>query len=59
MSQTLNAPVYFAHPYSSWVRGLNENTNELIRQYFPKGSSFDDITDEEVENVMHRLNHRP
>lgn len=59
ISQALNAPVYFANPYCSWERGLNENTNGLIRQYFPKGSSFEDITDEEVEKVMHRLNHRP
>ena len=49
ISQTLNVLVYFANPYTSWVHGLNENTNELIRQYFPKGSSFDDITDEEVK----------
>lgn len=59
MSKELNAQVYFAHPYSSWERGLNENTNGLIRQYFPKGSSFEAITDEQVEAVMHRLNHRP
>lgn len=59
MSQELRADVYFAHPYSSWERGLNENTNGLIRQYFPKGSRFEDITDEQVETVMHRLNHRP
>lgn len=51
--------MYFAHPYSSWERGLNENTNGLIRQYFSKGSSFENITDEEVENVIHKLNHRP
>jgi len=59
MSKELNAQVYFAHPYSSWERGLNENTNGLIRQYFPKGSSFETITDEQVDAVMHRLNHRP
>ncbi|OTE95808.1 transposase [Crenothrix sp. D3] len=59
MSKELDAQVYFAHPYSSWERGLNENTNGLIRQYFPKGSSFEAITDEQVEAVMHRLNHRP
>jgi IS30 family transposase len=59
MSKELDAQVYFAHPYSSWERGLNENTNGLIRQYFPKGSSFEDITDEQVEAVMHHLNHRP
>jgi len=55
----LNADVYFAHPYSSWERGLNENTNGLIRQYFPKGSSFENITDKEIEEVMEKLNHRP
>ena len=55
----LNADVYFAHPYSSWERGLNENTNGLIRQYFTKGSSFENITDGDVEAVMHKLNHRP
>ena len=43
----------------SWERGLNENTNRLIRQYFTKGSSFQNITDEDVEAVMDKLNHRP
>jgi len=52
-------PAFFAHPYSSWERGLNENTNGLIRQYFTKGSSFENITDDAVEAVMHKLNHRP
>jgi transposase, IS30 family len=55
----LSADVYFAHPYSSWERGLNENTNGLIRQYFAKGSSFEKITDEDVVAVMEKLNHRP
>ena len=55
----LDADVYFAHPYSSWERGLNENTNGLIRQYFIKGSSFEHITDKDVEEVMEKLNHRP
>ena len=59
ITQALGAQVYFAHPYASWQRGLNENTNGLIRQYFPKGSSFEAITDEQVEAVMYRLNHRP
>lgn len=55
----LAVAVYFAHPYRSWERGLNENTNGLIRQYFTKGSSFETITDGQVEEVMNRLNHRP
>jgi IS30 family transposase len=59
ISQQLDLKIYFAHPYSSWERGVNENTNGLIRQYFPKGSSFENITDADVEKVMERLNHRP
>lgn len=59
VAKALDAEVYFAHPYCSWERGLNENTNGLIRQYFPKGSSFEELTDEQVELVMHRLNNRP
>ena len=59
MKEALKADVYFAHPYCSWERGLNENTNGLIRQYFPKGSSFENITDKDVEAVMNKLNHRP
>ncbi len=59
IKERLNADVYFAHPYHSWERGLNENTNGLIRQYFTKGSSFESITDDEVEGVMNKLNHRP
>ena len=58
-STLIDTQVYFAHPYSSWERGLNENTNGLIRQYFPKGSCFNDITDNQVKTVMHRLNNRP
>ena len=55
----LDTKVFFAHPYSSWERGVNENTNGLIRQYFPKGSSFDGITEQDIDNVMYLLNHRP
>jgi IS30 family transposase len=55
----LAADVYFAHPYSSWERGLNENTNGLIRQYFTKGSRFENITDKDVDEAMEKLNHRP
>ena len=59
ISKTLNASVYFAHPYHSWERGLNENTNGLIRQYFPKNYSFDNITIVDVIFVQNRLNMRP
>jgi IS30 family transposase len=59
IAQSLKADIYFAHPYSSWERGLNENTNGLIRQYFPKKHDFTTITDEEIAAAMHRLNHRP
>ena len=55
----LNTDFYFAHPYSSHERGLNENTNGLIRQYFPKGSDFSDITPEQINMVINRLNNRP
>ena len=55
----LQADFYFAHPYASWERGLNENTNGLVRQYFPTGSDFTSITEESIEHVMQRLNHRP
>jgi IS30 family transposase len=51
--------VYFAHPYSSWERGTNENTNGLIRRYFPKGTDFNKITEEQVREVENKLNNRP
>ncbi|MDX2164509.1 MAG: IS30 family transposase [Gammaproteobacteria bacterium] len=59
ISQELNADFYFAHPYSSWERGLNENTNGLVRQYLKKGSAFDDITDEDLILIMEKLDNRP
>ena len=55
----LESQGYFAHPYSSWERGLNENTNGLIRQYFPKRTDFGKITDEEIAQVEAKLNRRP
>lgn len=55
----LSADFYFAHPYASWERGVNENTNGLVRQYFPKKSDFSKITDRQIEKVVQRLNHRP
>lgn len=55
----LDADIYFAHPYASWERGTNENTNGLIRQYFPKSRDLTDVTDDEIQFVMDQLNHRP
>lgn len=55
----LQAAIYFAHPYSSWERGLNENSNGLIRQYFPKGMDLTGLTEEQVLQAVARLNHRP
>jgi len=59
ISAALQAPIYFSHPYAAWERGLNENTNGLVRQYFPKKSDFRNITDAEVQRVEDLLNDRP
>jgi len=52
IAQALNADFYFAHPYASWERGLNENTNGLIRQYFPKNRDFTTITQKQINHVI-------
>ena len=59
MAARLNAKIYFAKPYHSWERGLNENTNGLVRQYFPKKIPFDSITNDELQRVAKKLNDRP
>lgn len=59
MASDLDARIYFARPYASWERGLNENTNGLIRQYFPKDRDLTTVTEAELEYVMNKLNHRP
>jgi len=51
--------VYFADPYSAWQRGTNENTNGLLRQYFPKGTDFRNVTEEDLAFAVKKLNHRP
>lgn len=59
IASMLKTDFYFAHPYSSWERGTNENTNGLVRQYFPKKSSLEPVTGEDVQRVEDKLNHRP
>ncbi|WP_288843491.1 IS30 family transposase [uncultured Deefgea sp.] len=60
IAKALNAKCYFADPYSSWQRGSNENTNGLIRQYYPKkNSNFSKVTRKEIVNLEKRLNNRP
>jgi IS30 family transposase len=57
--QDWGVPVFFCNAYASWERGTNENTNGLIRQYFPKQSNFKQVSDAEVLRVQNLLNHRP
>ena len=59
IAKALNAKCYFAKPYHSWERGLNEHTNGLVRQYLPKKTSFKDVTNEELQSIADKLNHRP
>jgi transposase, IS30 family len=59
LSSQLGIDIYFARPYHSWERGLNENTNGLIRQYFPKGTNFLQVSQKAVSSVQDQLNHRP
>jgi len=59
IGEALDIQFFFAKPYHSWERGANENTNGLIRQYFPKGSSFEMVTNEDVQKVQDKLNDRP
>jgi IS30 family transposase len=59
IAKALSINYYFANPYCSWERGANENLNGLIRQYFPKGSDFSLITEEQVATIVKKLNNRP
>ena len=59
IDKILDSSSYFAHPYSSWGRGLKQNTNGLIRQYFPKGTDFDTVTTDQIAEVELKLNTRP
>ena len=59
IAQALEAATYFAHPYSSWERGINENTNGLLRQFFPKRTDFRTVSWQQVQQAVDYLNNRP
>lgn len=59
IGKALNAKTYFAAPYASWERGINENTNGLLRQFFPKGTDFTEVTPRAIKQAVARLNNRP
>jgi IS30 family transposase len=59
LSAALGCKIYFARPYHSWERGANENVNGLIRQYFPKGTNFNEVTEEQIQAVEQAINLRP
>jgi transposase, IS30 family len=59
LAAVLRVQCYFANPYHSWERGLNEHTNGLIRQFFPKGTNFKMLRQQQVDEVVKLINHRP
>jgi IS30 family transposase len=56
LAAALGCDIYFAHPYHSWERGLNEHTNGLIRQYLPKKTSFDNLTQRQLDRIVAKIN---
>lgn len=59
LSKNTGMDIYFAHPYSSWERGTNENTNGLIRRFLPKGTDFNKVSMERLKQIENNLNNRP
>ena len=59
MSRQTGLAIYFAQPYASWQRGTNENTNGLLRQYFPKGTDFTQMSHQELRYRVTQINTRP
>jgi IS30 family transposase len=59
ITETLKIAVYCARPFHSWERGLNENTNGLLRDFFPKGTNFGEVTREELDHAVELINNRP
>ena len=59
IARKLETVVYFTDPYSSWQKGAVENANKLLRQYFPKGTDFNLVTQEELDKIQYKINRRP
>ena len=59
IARKLNTQIYFAHPYSSWEKGLIEYTNKLYRQYIPKDAKFKDYNNQQIKNIQYEINNRP
>lgn len=59
IEETLSAPVYFAEPHKPWQRGTNENTNDIVRFFFPKGFDFRSVSDEDIRFIEYLINNRP
>ncbi len=59
LAKELGVQCYFANPYHSWERGLNEHNNGLIRQFFQKGTNFKIVKQQQVDEVVELINHRP
>ena len=59
IEEITRVPLYFAYPYHSWERGTNENTNGLLRQYYPKKTPFNSITQKDLDRVVKEINNRP
>ena len=59
IEEELNTKVYFCDPHSPWQRGLNENTNDILRFFFPKGTNFLEVSEEEIDSVVNLINNRP
>jgi IS30 family transposase len=59
LQEALECKIFFADPYSAWQRGINEHTNGLLRRYFPKNMSFRELTQNNVDEVVNKLNNMP
>jgi IS30 family transposase len=59
IAKALKTNFYFTHPYSSWEKGLIENTNKLVRQYFPKKTNFNTLNNQQIKEIQYKINNRP